>query len=137
MATLRRRRTRQLPLVGGTMDVVKPLPRSIPAILSAALMVLAVFAWPASGQTAIRGFAELHSHQFANLACGGWAVPGSPDGPAAEELSEEKDSHHSWRHHFDVMGGLLAGYAGPIDYGNDGAPTYGGWPSFFEVSHQK
>lgn len=105
------------------------------AALSCFLFVL--MAASASAQPIIRGFAELHSHEFANFAFGGWAVTGSPYGPASVELSERKDTHHSWRHLTDVMGGFLAGYSGPINYGNDGAPSYGGWPAFFEVSHQK
>src|SRR5262249_42654171 len=100
-------------------------------------LLLVLMGTTASAQPVIRGFAEIHSHQFANLAFGGWAVTGSPYRPANEELNQAKDIHHSGRHHLDVMGGYLAGYAGPLDYGNDGAPSYGGWPAFFEVSHQK
>jgi microsomal dipeptidase-like Zn-dependent dipeptidase len=85
----------------------------------------------------MRGFADIHNHQFANLAFGGKLVTGSPYG-ALSDLSAAADlKNHSSGHLSDVMGGYLAGYPGPITYGNDGFPNFGGWPAFFEVSHQK
>lgn len=96
-----------------------------------------VFVDGLSAQT-MRGFADIHNHQFANMAFGGYVVAGSPYGPIEMALSEAScRAGHSFRHNFDILGGYLAGYGGPIDYGNDGYRAFGGWPRFFEVSHQK
>jgi microsomal dipeptidase-like Zn-dependent dipeptidase/uncharacterized protein (AIM24 family) len=86
----------------------------------------------------LRGFADMHSHEFANEAFGGYVVTGLPYGPMSDALSEARDrAGHSNLHAFDILGGYLAGYGGAITYPNDGFPNFTGWPSFFEVSHQK
>lgn len=96
-------------------------------------------AGPASAQDpAMRGFADIHNHEFANMAFGGYVVAGKPFGPINVALSEaECRAGHSNLHAFDILGGFLAGYSGPIWYNNDGYPKFSGWPAFFEVSHQK
>jgi microsomal dipeptidase-like Zn-dependent dipeptidase len=91
------------------------------------------------------GFADLHNHQFANLAFGGRMVFGNAYGPL-DQLSAAADRQMHGNLHFwsdpdtfktDVMGGYLVGAGGPLNYANDGFPSFSGWPAFFEVSHQK
>ncbi len=109
--------------------------------LRRAMMLLLVISLPccSSAQNeALRGFADIHNHEFANMAFGGFVVAGVPFGPLPDSLSEARcRAGHSNLHAMDILGGFLAGYDGPIVYGNDGYPNFNGWPAFFEVSHQK
>ena len=87
---------------------------------------------------AMRGFADIHVHQFANLAFGGYVVSGDAYGRIEDALSEAKClAGHSYHHNGDTLGGTLAGYGGAQNYNNDGYKKFTGWPAFFEVSHQK
>jgi microsomal dipeptidase-like Zn-dependent dipeptidase len=87
----------------------------------------------------MRGFADIHNHQLANLAFGGRAVVGDAWGPVEEALSPDTDrANHGIEHTLDHVGSGLARRAvGDLWYGNDGPPRFGGWPAFFEVDHQK
>jgi microsomal dipeptidase-like Zn-dependent dipeptidase len=107
--------------------------------LAATILAMVVLAWRPNDLTAqgpIRGFVDLHSHQFANLAFGGQMVTGAPYGPIEQSLTTDSDRHHSANHSFDILGGILAGHPWAAFYGNAGYPAFD-WPRFFEVSHQK
>lgn len=105
----------------------------------------------------MRGFADIHNHQFANLAFGGNAIVGEAFGPIANALSPSHDAeNHGLAHRLDVVGSWLALRPNPLNiwspgspwgsppldvtlliYPNDGYPGFGGWPQFYDVTHQK
>lgn len=76
------------------------------------LICLAVVLNPLTAQAgSMRGFADIHIHQFANHALGGFIVVGSPYGSIQDELSESKCRFaHSDQHKWDFFGGWLAGH---------------------------
>lgn len=103
------------------------------------LIVVAVSLTTASAEPGVRGFADIHNHQFANLAFGGQFIVGQAYGPVTEALSPFLDFvYHGPAHEFDIMGSLMA-TRGPVllKYPNVGAPDFSGWPNFWEVTHQK
>lgn len=93
---------------------------------------------PARSQE-LRGFADIHNHQFSNLAFGGRIVVGRAFGPMDIALSPSRDrAAHGPRHVRDIVGGLLAlRGVGAMLYDNEGSPRFSGWPHFLEVTHQK
>jgi microsomal dipeptidase-like Zn-dependent dipeptidase len=102
-----------------------------------ALITIANFSLLAQSGS-MRGFADLHNHQFANMYAGGYVLAGKPYGAIQDALSEAQcRADHSNLHAFDILGGFLAGYGGAIWYNNDGFPKFSGWPRIWEVSHQK
>jgi microsomal dipeptidase-like Zn-dependent dipeptidase len=117
------------------MTVSKLASRATPTFLFIALALTQ----SAFGQDpSMRGFADIHVHQFANLAFGGKFVAGHAYEPIDQALSlyaDTVESEHSQNHGLDLMGAYVAGYPA-LYYGNDGYPTFNGWPAFFEVSHQ-
>jgi microsomal dipeptidase-like Zn-dependent dipeptidase len=107
------------------------------------ILLVALTAAELSAQNGtMRGFADIHNHQFANHAFGGFTVAGSPYGEISDSLSPASclrtaQGGHSFGHIWDILGGYFAGYPGAINYPNDGYPTFNGWPAFFEAEHQK
>jgi hypothetical protein len=90
----------------------------------------------------MRGFADIHNHQFANHFMGGYVVAGKPYGSVQASLSPsecrlDRNGGHSLNHGTDILGGFFAGLSGPAYYGHDGWPQFGGWPAHFEAAHQK
>lgn len=94
-----------------------------------------------SQDPAMRGFADIHNHQFANLAFGGSIVVGHAYGPAEVALSTSADeAHHGTMHGLGDFLGAPVGQREPNQwprYSNAGYPAFDGWPSFLEWNHQK
>lgn len=79
------------------------------------------------------GFADLHSHQFANLAFGGLFFWGSPlDSPAASLQSCEHA--HGPGGTQDLIGAAVGKVLG---HRTGGHPHYDGWPMWYSVNHQQ
>ncbi len=98
--------------------------------------------------TPIWGFADTHTHQFANQAFGG-AFAGSPYGQIdralprcdfypGSTLLEPKPFHGPWGT-FDVFGSSLTVAAGIGGWGHDvaGYPEFNGWPRWNTITHQQ
>jgi microsomal dipeptidase-like Zn-dependent dipeptidase len=111
------------------------------SLVLAAVSAALVCVWPSDGraQTSMRGFADLHNHQLANLAFGGRAVVGDAGGRIDWALSDVVDrNNHGVEHTLDHVGsGMARREMGDLLYGNDGYPKFRGWPAFYEVDHQK
>ena len=87
----------------------------------------------------IRGFADLHNHQFAYLGFGGWAFHGRAYRPIAEALPHcdfvagpmgLQPLHGPWGT-TDVIGTVVkSAYTGPWTAGHHvgGYPAFDGWP---------
>lgn len=96
----------------------------------------------------IRGFADLHNHQFANLAFGGRAFVGEAFGPIEQALPHcDFGPEHSllspdWRHGpggvRDVLGALIGLTSGVGSVGHlvGGYPEFDGWPRWNSLTHQ-
>jgi microsomal dipeptidase-like Zn-dependent dipeptidase len=88
----------------------------------------------------VRGFADLHTHQFANLAFGGLAVAGSASGAASTALRWCDDpNQHGAGGLGDIMGNLIRNsLTGELPFGHHvgGYPQFDGWPVANSVSHQ-
>lgn len=85
-----------------------------------------------------KGFADLHAHQFANLAFGGKAFFGKAYGPLSTALPW-CDSVHGPGGTRDSFGSIMA----TLGYGTGGAghlvggyPQYDGWPRWNSYTHQ-
>ncbi|MET0402367.1 MAG: membrane dipeptidase [Cystobacter sp.] len=85
-----------------------------------------------------KGFADLHSHQFAHLAFGGKAFFGKPYGPLSSALPW-CDSVHGPGGTRDAFGSIMT----MLGYGTGGAghkvggyPQYDGWPRWNSYTHQ-
>jgi microsomal dipeptidase-like Zn-dependent dipeptidase len=85
------------------------------------------------------GFADIHNHQFANLAFGGKFIVGDAFGQLPTALDPAVDAaFHGPSHGGDIMGGFMAlgpGYTWL--YPHQGPLSFVGWPNFIEVTHQK
>jgi microsomal dipeptidase-like Zn-dependent dipeptidase len=87
---------------------------------------------------ALRGFADLHNHQFANLAYGGRFLVGRPFGPIDDALSSERDRiDHGLNHSLDIVGAHMGDWKVPSYGRNGGANDFAFWPSVREIDHQK
>lgn len=87
---------------------------------------------------AVRGFADLHNHQCANLGFGGRLVWGSPYGEPERALQPCMPLHGRWGTR-DLVGNVLSGlYQGRpvLRHSTDGFPTFSGWPRHDSLSHQ-
>jgi microsomal dipeptidase-like Zn-dependent dipeptidase len=120
--------------------------RGNPASASAVALLLALGLGDAAHAQAgggILGFADIHNHQFADLAFGGRAIVGRPFGPIDAVLNKEICIiNHGENHGLgDFMGGLLATRnVIPLIYSNEGydeLSPFEKWPAFWEVTHQK
>jgi microsomal dipeptidase-like Zn-dependent dipeptidase len=99
----------------------------------------------------VRGFADIHNHQFANLAFGGHFLVGSPFGPIDTALSSDSDrSFHGSNHSNDTIGENMGDNGVPVTLTtsfapslplaaipNAGFPDFSGWPGVREIDHQK
>jgi microsomal dipeptidase-like Zn-dependent dipeptidase len=103
------------------------------------ILFLEVSPESASQDGTFRGFADIHNHQFANLAFGGRAFVGEAFGPPATALDPGVDANnHGSNHWGDILGATLTlRKPGLILYSNSGYPTFEGWPNFYEWDHQK
>jgi microsomal dipeptidase-like Zn-dependent dipeptidase len=94
-----------------------------------------------AAEEATRGFADLHLHQFANLAFGGNVIWGDSSGPPADSL-RPCDAIHGRRGRRDWIGNvsraLFAGASWRALLGHDthGYPSFSGWPAWHDFSHQ-
>jgi len=104
---------------------------------------------PVAAARGIRGFADLHTHQFANLGFGGWAIAGEPFGAPATALRWcDRQQQHGAGGKNDILGNMVkvnnlgGGILGlPIDprvlgHKVGGYPQFDGWPRWDSVSHQ-
>lgn len=87
----------------------------------------------------IRGYADIHNHQFANLSFGGRIIVGEAYGPIESALGSHIDvDHHGANHSNDIVGAFLAARGPAVRlYGNQGYPSFSDWPDVQEVTHQK
>lgn len=87
---------------------------------------------------AIRGFADLHNHQFANLGFGGIEFFGQPAGSIDQALPWCTDAHGIGGA-FDIIGTAVKtvyGYPFGIGHHVGGWPQFDGWPRWDSVTHQ-
>ncbi len=115
--------------------------RRIPVTLAVVLM-LHFFFYPRAAETQLqplRGFADIHNHQFANLAFGGKVIVGHAYGPIEDTLSSARDEQNHGKDHLgDIVGAFLAARGPAVRfYSNQGYPAFAGWPDVEEVTHQK
>jgi microsomal dipeptidase-like Zn-dependent dipeptidase len=86
----------------------------------------------------LRGYADIHNHQFANLAFGGKFVVGKPYGAADEALSPDRDrSQHGILHAGDIIGNRMDDRPVLQPLPEGGHPDYRSWPRWDETNHQK
>jgi microsomal dipeptidase-like Zn-dependent dipeptidase len=92
----------------------------------------------ATSSGSMRGFADIHNHQFANLAFGGNHVVGAAYGPIEQSLNSADDFiKHGPNHTLDLLGGAIATHGPNVFlYGHEGAPSFAHWPQFWQVTHQ-
>ncbi|MFI5133467.1 MAG: membrane dipeptidase [Chitinophagales bacterium] len=92
---------------------------------------------PSQFKDPLRGFADLHCHQMANMGFGGQAFYGKAFGPIATALNSCAIYHS----------GIIPDFAGWIMQmaayniitkpdGLDGFPTFSTWPSWYSITHQ-
>ncbi len=95
-----------------------------------------------SSPPAIRGFADLHTHQFANLAFGGKAFVGNAFGPIEVALPHCDYVGGDWLNWVHGPGGIrdLLGQAVAMDllpgHRVGGFPEFDGWPRWDSYTHQ-
>jgi hypothetical protein len=93
------------------------------------------------------GFADLHNHQFANLAFGGRIVHGRPSGALEDALAPcdvesspagGRSLLHGPRGLLDFAGNVMQGAYGRSILGHrtGGYPSFDGWPSWDSFTHQ-
>ncbi len=83
---------------------------------------------PAKSQP-VKGFADTHLHQMADLAWGGGFIWGKHDGPQSKALPVCSGGND----HGFLLGEGTFGFHGKR---RDGYPTFNGWPRWDAVSHQ-
>jgi microsomal dipeptidase-like Zn-dependent dipeptidase len=82
------------------------------------------------------GFADMHSHAFANLAFGGrlvWGDAWSPSGGAPDAL-RSCEPLHGLGGLGDIIGNALGGHLG---HNVQGWGSFAGWPNFDSYTHQQ
>ena len=86
----------------------------------------------------ITGFADTHTHPFANLASGGKVFFGSAFGPIDSALTICFASHGQ-DGLGDVIGNIYRTKSGNISLGHNtgGFPDFGGWPTWRTLTHQQ
>ena len=78
----------------------------------------------------VRGFADIHNHQHANLGFGGKAFWGGAFGPMAQAVPE-CSSVHGADGLGDTLGALVKLFAygqSPLGHHTGGSPDFAGWP---------
>lgn len=91
----------------------------------------------------MRGFADLHCHQFAHLGFGGQAFWGGAYGDMPQALRPCDNARvHGPRGTLDFMGNMMRTIAYHLPWGSvfghkvGGYPRFDGWPRWDSVSHQ-
>lgn len=88
----------------------------------------------------IKGFADLHTHQFGHLGFGGWAIAGEAHGPAATALQWcDRQQQHGAGGKNDIIGNLVRSMlTGESSVGHvvGGYPKFDGWPAATALTHQ-
>ena len=84
------------------------------------------------------GFADLHTHQAANMAFGGGMVWGEPVDPPENALRVCNPAH-GFAGTQDVVGNAMRAmkYGGGLDHRTGGHPNYDGWPVWYSLTHQQ
>ena len=106
--------------------------------LVAALVCLTVTrggSQPPPNNAPLRGYADLHNHQFSYLAFGGNHIVGEAYGPIDRALSHLDFSKHGRLHAGDTLGGFISGNPFRF-YETQGYPSFSGWPQFWQTTHQ-
>jgi microsomal dipeptidase-like Zn-dependent dipeptidase len=82
----------------------------------------------------IRGFADTHTHQFANLGFGGLLIWGNAYGPIEKALPWCNPAHgvHGLN---DIIGNVMRKTALGHEVG--GSPEFDGWPKWNTLTHQQ
>jgi microsomal dipeptidase-like Zn-dependent dipeptidase len=85
----------------------------------------------------VRGFADVHNHQFAHLGFGGREFFGEPEGPLAQALPW-CTSVHGLGGTADPIGQMMHWMygGGGIGHKVGGYPQFDGWPRWDSVTHQ-
>ncbi len=84
----------------------------------------------------LRGFADLHCHQMANLAYGGQAFHGKAFGNIGMALPSCATYHSGVIPDFAGWAMQVASYNIIKQHGLDGFPTFSTWPSWYNITHQ-
>lgn len=95
-----------------------------------------------AGESSPVGIADLHVHQFANLAFGGRAVWGAPDGQPSTSLASCRTIHgpHGI---LDVVGNVSrilltdSPWYSLLGHNTAGYPRFSGWPTWNDLTHQQ
>ncbi len=84
------------------------------------------------------GFADLHTHQAANIAFGGGMVWGEPEGSPAVAL-RACNAAHGLGGTPDLIGNAMTmmKYGGGLEHRTGGHPNYDGWPMWYSLTHQQ
>ena len=95
-------------------------------------------ALPAAPAFAGWGFADLHTHQAANIAFGGGMVWGEPEGQPDVAL-RACNAAHGFAGTQDLVGNAMTAmkYGGGLDHRTGGHPNYDGWPMWYSLTHQQ
>ena len=85
----------------------------------------------------IKGFADIHNHQFANLGFGGKAFWGLPSGPVDQVLGWCNGVHGPGGTR-DAVGNIVKTMYGSSLWGHPvgGIPEFDGWPRRDSITHQ-
>lgn len=94
-----------------------------------------------TSQNATRGFADLHLHQFANLAFGGKVLWGESSGSPAKALRPCREIHgpHGIADWVGNVGRVMftgARWTALLGHSTGGYPYFGGWPAWDDFTHQ-
>ncbi len=101
-----------------------------------------VLTWAAPGSR-VRGFADLHNHQFSNLGFGGllfWGAPFAASNSIDDALPNcsffpgTPVPAHGPGGVIDIVGDVVNGSLG---HWTDGASAYNGWPRWNNLTHQQ
>ena len=84
------------------------------------------------------GFADLHTHQAANIAFGGGMVWGEPEGQPDVAIRACNPAH-GFAGTQDLVGNAMTAmkYGGGLDHRTGGHPNYDGWPMWYSLTHQQ
>lgn len=86
---------------------------------------------------ALRGFADIHNHQFAHKAFGGRFLFGDARGGLVDAMSPARDGEqHGPGHALETLGAKMDDRFG-LFLGNGGYPGFENWPSFRDTDHNK
>lgn len=94
-----------------------------------------------TSQDAVWGFADLHLHQFANLAFGGKVLWGEPSGSLVEALRPCREIHgphgiYDWVGNVGRVMFTGARWTTLLGHATGGYPDFRGWPGWSDFTHQ-